>query len=183
MPLNAHEEKACRLVVIDGMRKVDAYCEAYPDRAKRWKQETLRVRACEFFKKDAVAARIAEMEEEIQRIAKEQFKVDASYVLQRLVEIDQMDFADIFNENGTALLPVREWPQTWRRYIAGFDFSEIWEGSGDERKMIGLLKKIKWPDKVKNLELLGKHVDVQAFKDVSDHNHQFNLADFVESLP
>ena len=28
-----------------------------------------------------------------------------------------------------------------------------------------LLKKIKWPDKVKNLELLGRHVSVQAFKD------------------
>lgn len=28
-----------------------------------------------------------------------------------------------------------------------------------------LLKKIKWPDKVKNLELLGKHVSVQAFKE------------------
>jgi phage terminase small subunit len=45
------------------------------------------------------------------------------------------------------------------------DLSELWEGSGDERQMIGLLKKIKWPDKVKNLELLGKHVDVQAFKE------------------
>lgn len=32
-----------------------------------------------------------------------------------------------------------------------------------------LLKKIKWPDKVKNLELLGKHVSVQAFKEQSSH--------------
>lgn len=31
--------------------------------------------------------------------------------------------------------------------------------------MVGILKKIKWPDKVKNLELLGRHVSVQAFKD------------------
>lgn len=28
-----------------------------------------------------------------------------------------------------------------------------------------ILKKIKWPDKVKNLELIGKHVDVNAFKE------------------
>jgi len=31
--------------------------------------------------------------------------------------------------------------------------------------MLGILKKIKWPDKVRNLELFGKHVTVQAFKD------------------
>ncbi|EAS6352266.1 terminase [Salmonella enterica] len=31
--------------------------------------------------------------------------------------------------------------------------------------MVGLLKRIKWPDKVKNLELLGKHISIQAFKD------------------
>ena len=35
--------------------------------------------------------------------------------------------------------------------------------------MVGFLKKIKWPDKVKNLELIGKHVDVQAFKDKVEH--------------
>ena len=32
-----------------------------------------------------------------------------------------------------------------------------------------MLKKIKWPDKVKNLELLGKHVDVNAFKTVVEN--------------
>jgi phage terminase small subunit len=34
-----------------------------------------------------------------------------------------------------------------------------------------LLKKIKWPDKVKNLELLGKHVTVQAFKENIKSEH------------
>jgi phage terminase small subunit len=28
-----------------------------------------------------------------------------------------------------------------------------------------ILKKIKWPDKVKNLELIGKHVEVQAWRE------------------
>ena len=41
----------------------------------------------------------------------------------------------------------------------------MFEGRGDDRGMVGILKKIKWPDKVKNLELLGRHVAVQAFKD------------------
>ncbi|MDF3788739.1 terminase small subunit, partial [Enterobacter hormaechei] len=63
------------------------------------------------------------------------------------------------------LRPVSEWPSSWRRYLSGFDVAEMFEGRGEEREMVGLLKKIKWPNKVKNLELLGKHVDVMAFKE------------------
>ena len=33
----------------------------------------------------------------------------------------------------------------------------------------GCFKKIKWPDKVKNLELLGKHIGVGAFTEKVDH--------------
>ena len=34
--------------------------------------------------------------------------------------------------------------------------------SGDTETIV---KKIKWPDKLRNLELLGKHIDIQAFKE------------------
>lgn len=88
----------------------------------------------------------------------EQVGVDAAYVLRRLVEIDQMDVLDILLANGE-LKPIKDWPKTWRTTLSGMDVSEM---AGDAA---GLLKKIKWPDKVKNLELLGKHVDVQAFKE------------------
>ncbi len=33
-----------------------------------------------------------------------------------------------------------------------------------------MLKKIKWPDKIKNLEMLGKHVAVQAFRERVTHD-------------
>lgn len=105
-----------------------------------------------------------ELQAEAARIAEAKFRVNAEYVLRRLVEIDQMDLLDILNEDG-ALKPVSEWPPVWRSYVSGMDLSEIFEGAGDQRQMIGFLKKIKWPDKVKNLELLGKHVTVNAFRD------------------
>jgi phage terminase small subunit len=89
----------------------------------------------------------------------EKTAIDAAYVLTRLVEIDQMDVLDILDDAGN-VLPVRQWPKCWRRTISGIDVNEIM--SGDVESVI---KKIKWPDKVKNLELIGKHVDVQAFKD------------------
>lgn len=91
-------------------------------------------------------------------------QVDADYVLQRLTEIDQMDFIDIL-EDDMSFRPVRQWPKVWRQYLSGFDLAEMFEGSGKEREMVGILKKIKWPDKVKNLELLGKHVNVNAFRE------------------
>lgn len=94
----------------------------------------------------------------------EQTGIDATYVLRRLVEIDQMDVLDIMTDD-MSLKPVSEWPASWRRYLSGFDLAEMFEGRGDDREMVGILKKIKWPDKVKNLELLGKHVTVQAFKE------------------
>lgn len=158
------QEKACQEYILNGGDQSKAYRAAYP-RSKKWKDATVWNRASELFKKSEVLVRVNELQAEAAKIAQEKFKVDAEYVLGRLAEIDRMDFADIFHEDGQSLLPIRQWPETWRRYISGFDFSEIWEGHGDERQMMGMLKKIKWPDKVKNLELLGKHVSVQAFRD------------------
>lgn len=106
-------------------------------------------------------------EAQAERAARTQ--IDADYVLNRLVEIDQMDVLDIMNDD-MAIKPVREWPMVWRRYLSGFDLAEMFEGRGEERDMVGILKKIKWPDKVKNLELLGKHVGVQAFKEKVEHS-------------
>jgi phage terminase small subunit len=102
----------------------------------------------------------------------ERTKVDADYVLKRLVEIDQLDVLDIL-EDDMSFKPLSKWPKPWRQYLSGFDLAEMFEGSGQDRSMVGLMKKIKWPDKVKNLELLGKHVNVNAFREqlAVDVNH------------
>ncbi|WP_237173028.1 terminase small subunit [Paracandidimonas lactea] len=84
-------------------------------------------------------------------------EVDVDYVVRRLVEIDQMDVLDIMND-AMDLKPVSEWPRVWRQYLSGFDLAEMFEGRGEDRDLVGILKKIKWPDKVKNLELLGRHL-------------------------
>ncbi|HAP0140329.1 TPA: terminase small subunit [Escherichia coli] len=89
----------------------------------------------------------------------EQTGIDAAYVLRRLVEIDQMDVLDILLQNGE-LKPIKDWPKVWRTTLSGMDVVEMVFADS-----AALLKKIKWPDKVKNLELLGKHVSVQAFKE------------------
>ena len=87
-------------------------------------------------------------------------EINADYVLARLAEIDRMDVLDIMNDDMT-LKPVSAWPSSWRRYLSGFDVAEMKDG----QDAIGVMKKIKWPDKVKNLELLGKHIGVGAFSE------------------
>ena len=91
----------------------------------------------------------------------ERVSVNADYVLDRLMQIDQLDVADILDINGD-LLPVKEWSKAWRTSVNAIEVIQMSKGDMDIETF---LKKVKLPDKLKNLELLGKHVDVQAFKD------------------
>lgn len=92
----------------------------------------------------------------------DRLKVDSDYVLQRLYDMDQMDIIDILNDD-MSLKNLSEWPKVWRQSLNGVEIADLFEGEGDARKIMGALKKIKWIDRLKNLELLGKHVDVGAF--------------------
>ena len=116
--------------------------------------------AYQLMQRPEIAAAIKEaMEARNQRT-----KVDADYVLNRLTEIDQMDLLDILDDD-MSIKPLSKWPKVWRQSLSGFDIAEIFEGAGKDRDLVGLMKKIKWPNKVKNLELLGKHVNVNAFRE------------------
>ncbi|SAI62909.1 Terminase small subunit [Bordetella trematum] len=117
----------------------------------------------ENLKKPQIAAAIQEAQAE----RSERVQVTADYVLSRMVEIDQMDVLDIMTDR-MELKPVSEWPKVWRQYLSGFDLSELFEGAGDDRALVGMMKKIRWPDKTKNLELLGRHLGM--FKDRVEHS-------------
>lgn len=106
----------------------------------------------------------------------QRIQVDADYVLQRLYDMDQMDIIDILNDDMT-LKPLSSWPKIWRQSLNGFELAELFEGQGDARAMMGVLKKIKWVDRLRNLELLGKHVEVGAFADRVVEEDAGSLAD------
>lgn len=132
---------------------------------------TAAVKASVMMRDERIQKRIAELMEERNK----RLRVSADYVLLRLVEIDQMDVIDILNDDGT-LKPIREWPKIWRTTLSGFDLSSTIMNM-DETSIETILKKIKWPDKVKNLELIGKHVDVNAFKDRLEVSGTVTIAD------
>lgn len=119
---------------------------------------------------------IAQAISEAKNSRNERVKINADYVLNRLVEIDQLDVLDILRDD-MSFKPLSEWPKGWRQYLVGFDIAEMFEGQGEDRSMVGLMKKIKWPDKVKNLELLGKHVAVSAFREQVEVNVTHTLSE------
>lgn len=114
--------------------------------------------------------------QEAQKKRLEKNEVNADYVLKRLIEIDEMDVVDILDDDGH-LKPVTQWPKTWRRTISGLDVQELMMG-----KVETVLRKIKWPDKVKNLELLGKHIDVQAFKDKREIEGELTVNNLIAEI-
>lgn len=160
---NAMVETACQEFLLNGGDRSAAYRKAFPECLK-WTNKTINERSSRLFGTDKVQTRVRELQEQAADVAQTQFNVDAQYVLGRLVEIDQMDLLDILNDDGS-LKRIKDWPKVWRNFVSGVDLAEMFQGRGDERSMIGILKKIKWPDKVKNLELLGKHIAVSAFRD------------------
>ena len=107
----------------------------------------------------------------------EQTQINSAYILKRLVEIDQMDVLDIMDDNGN-VKPIKDWPKIWRQYISNIETISLEDEAG-------WLKKIKWPDKVKNLELLGRHVSVGAFKDKVEHSGKLeiqSISDLMDEL-
>ncbi|MBC6659430.1 terminase small subunit [Morganella morganii] len=172
MALTDKQEMFCREYLVDLNATQAAIRAGYSDK-------TARSVGNENLTKPDIEKRI----QELMSSRSEQLKVDAEYVLKRLVEIDQMDVLDIMTDD-MSIRPVSDWPASWRRYLSGFGLADMFEGRGENREMIGILKKIKWPDKVKNLELLGKHISVQAFRDQikSEHDVVGTLSDLMDEL-
>lgn len=97
-------------------------------------------------------------------------EITADRVLQELWRIATSDIAKAFDEKGS-LLPVHLMPPEARAALAGVETEELFEGQGEERVQTGLSRKVKHWDKVKALELAGKHLGMWRDKvEVSGEN-------------
>ncbi|MBH9407538.1 terminase small subunit [Pseudomonas aeruginosa] len=88
-------------------------------------------------------------------------EVEADYVIRRLRESDEMDVLDILEDDGS-FRSIRDWPRAWRQFLSGIEIAALFEGRGDARRIAGVLRKVKWPDKLRNLELLSRHVGTES---------------------
>lgn len=98
----------------------------------------------------------------------QQTGIDAAWLLKRLADEVVADLNDLYADDGR-VRPVKEWPLIWRQgLVAGIDVETIGEGAGH-------VTKIKISERVKRLELIGKHIDVQAFKEKIEHSGAMTL--------
>lgn len=84
-------------------------------------------------------------------------EVKADDVLRELLTFAKLDIRKAFDANGR-LLPIHEIPEDVARAISGIKVFEEYEGSGKDRVAIGEVREVKFWDKTKGLELLGRHL-------------------------
>jgi len=86
-------------------------------------------------------------------------KADAELVLRELLDMVSADPLDAFDENGR-LLPLGDWPVALRKRLASFEAQEL-DLPGAASRVIKA--KMVAPDRL--IELLGKHITINAFRD------------------
>lgn len=110
-----------------------------------------------------------------QQARSERTKIDADWVLHRLALEAEADLNDLYDETG-ALRPVREWPLIWRQgLVAGVETETRRDGQGEDAELV-TVRKVKLSDRIKRLELIGKHIAVGAFSEKVEHGGEVSVA-------
>ena len=129
-------------------------------------------------------ASVAKVIQKAQKERSERTKIDADWVLKRLVEEADADLADLYDENDK-LKHLKDWPLIWRKgLVTGVKTDRTKTGDDDE---LVTVDEIKLSDRIKRIELIGKHIDVQAFKDKTETEVKggaiSELIDLIQSRP
>jgi len=93
--------------------------------------------------------------------------ITADQVIIELKKIAFLDIRGAFTEQGM-LKDLSDIPEDIAHAMAGIEVMELYDGRGNDREKIGYTKKIKLCDKVRALELLGKHL--KMFTDKIEHS-------------
>lgn len=152
--------------------EVNKYSESfvlYGDQSKAWRTaypnskavpRVVNINASKLHKHPDIQLRVNELQVIMSNKANDDFDINSDWLLGELKGIRDLDVLDIFTDDLKAFKPLSEWPKAWRINISGIDLMEI--SNGDESVDM-IVKKIKWPDKAKNLEMIGRHVKVKAW--------------------
>lgn len=108
-------------------------------------------------------ANIALQVEKRRRDLEAKASVNSLTILDRLHAELLADMADLFDEATGALKPVHEWPLIWRRgMVSGVKVKVLKDEDGNET---GYTAEVKLADRVRRIELLGRHHLVAAFRE------------------
>lgn len=146
--LTEKEEKFCLKLFEHGEK-----FQAVLDAGYKQTPKAAAVTATRLLKKAKIQARLKELRSKQEK----RTEVTADRILLELYRIATVDVGQAFTDEGM-LKPLKDIPEDVRRAIAGIEVDEIFEGRGDERTQVGWTKKVKFWDKPRALELLGKHL-------------------------
>lgn len=133
-----------------------------------YSEETARSIASENLSKPDIKAEIDRLKLERSRDT----KIDANWLLTRLAAESEADLSDLYDEDGR-LLPVKDWPEIWRKgLVAGVKTAVSEDG-------VAIID-VKVSDRVRRLELIGKHISVQAFQENVNHTGLDALAERLQ---
>ena len=110
--------------------------------------------------KPEISAAIAAAQEERAK----RTEINADWVLTRLAAMADADLSELHRDDGS-LRPVSEWPEAYRKgLVSGLET--------EERMVAGefvQIRKVKLADRLRALELIGRHVSVGAWRENVEH--------------
>lgn len=95
------------------------------------------------------------LKELFERASKARIEFFIDDLKKQLKAISTLDIRQIYDKDG-CIKPVEEWPEALGLTVQSIEVNELWEGKGNKRTQVGLTKKIKFWDKTKSIEMLGK---------------------------
>lgn len=166
--LTPKQERFCQEYI------VDCNATAAAERAE-YSKKTAAQLGYQLMQIPEVLARI----DELKRDQTKRTEIQADTILQRLDQIGGVDMAECFTELG-ALKNIHDIPKELRQCIASIEVLEVEEMVNGRKQKIGETKKIKFWDKLRANELIGKHK--KMFTERHDHTHRLGktLEDIVD---
>ena len=137
-----------------------AYKVAYPSVKK---DEAARANASRLL----TNANIAKYIKERMKQREQRTEITQDKVLKELAKLGFLDVRGFYDEDGNPK-PLTDLDADVAACIVGLDILEEYEGYGEDRELVGHVKKYKLADKLKALELIGRHLGM--WKDKVDVN-------------
>lgn len=133
-------------LVIAGTNPSDAYRMAY---------EYVGKNAPHLARKLAVRKDVSAIITEYRALLSDRFKITEPKILAAYARMAFADIRDCFNEDGD-MLQLKDWPRELADLVAGFDYEDLFEGAGKERKHVGQTVKIRLNNRQAALDALAK---------------------------
>jgi hypothetical protein len=99
-------------------------------------------------------------------------------VLREMRELSYFDIRKILAEDGSVLAP-KDWPDEVAKAVVGMDVADLFEGKGQEKIQTGIMKKIKFVDKVRAIEMQAKNL--KLLTEQVEHTGKVTLDDLIMS--